>query len=197
MFEFQTITIFKALTKWKDKLLGQYIWIVTNHKALEFFKMQPRLSQRQTRWMEYMSHFDYDIEYIKGKINKVTDCLSWYYLNDTDSEKHLYDDYVSIDVCLDPKSEDLPQDHLIEVHVMEAAELEVHAIHESKNQSTSKGKLMAMISEEDLMPLRKQVKNDTSFLTSIYEGYADDPLFSKILKSVDDHKAFLLKDGLI
>ena len=39
VFEMETIAILEALLKWEDKLLGQRINVVTNHKALEFFKM--------------------------------------------------------------------------------------------------------------------------------------------------------------
>jgi hypothetical protein len=69
----------EALLKWEDKLLGYHIHVVTGHKALEFFKMQLRLSGRQMRWMEYLVRFDFDIRYVKGELNKVADTLSWYY----------------------------------------------------------------------------------------------------------------------
>lgn len=49
--------------------------MVTDHKALEFFKMQSHLSSRQTRWMEYLARFDFDIRYVKGTLNKVVDAL--------------------------------------------------------------------------------------------------------------------------
>ena len=48
--EHEMIAILEALIKWEDKLLGQKIVIVTNHKSLEYFKTQPHLSSRQTRW---------------------------------------------------------------------------------------------------------------------------------------------------
>jgi RNase H-like domain found in reverse transcriptase len=48
----ETIAILKAILKWEDKLLGNRVNIVTDHRALEFFKTQRRLSSRQMRWME-------------------------------------------------------------------------------------------------------------------------------------------------
>jgi hypothetical protein len=39
VFEMETIAILEALLKWEDKLIGNRIHIVTNHHALEFFKM--------------------------------------------------------------------------------------------------------------------------------------------------------------
>ncbi len=55
VFEMETIAILKALLKWEDKLLGRKIHIVTDHKALEFFKTQRRLNNRQARWMEFLA----------------------------------------------------------------------------------------------------------------------------------------------
>ena len=55
VFEMETIAILEALLKWEDKLIGNKIHVVTDHRALEFFKTQWRLSNRQMRWMEYLS----------------------------------------------------------------------------------------------------------------------------------------------
>src|ERR1700687_4615050 len=38
VFEMETIAILKGLLKWEDKLLGNKVHIVTDHRALEFFK---------------------------------------------------------------------------------------------------------------------------------------------------------------
>ena len=48
VFELEMIAILEALTKWEDKLLGRRINVITDHKALEFFQNQSRLSSRQT-----------------------------------------------------------------------------------------------------------------------------------------------------
>jgi hypothetical protein len=34
------------------------------------------LNARKTRWLEFLSEYDYDIKYIKGKENKFVDALS-------------------------------------------------------------------------------------------------------------------------
>ncbi|KAG6893317.1 hypothetical protein C0992_010503 [Termitomyces sp. T32_za158] len=36
----ETLAILEALLKWEDKLMGYKIHIITDHKALEFFKTQ-------------------------------------------------------------------------------------------------------------------------------------------------------------
>ena len=60
MHEHETLVVLEARMKWEDKLLGRKFTVVTNHKGLEYFKTQPNLLPRQTRWWEYHSHFNYD-----------------------------------------------------------------------------------------------------------------------------------------
>ena len=50
-----------------------------DYKALEFFQTQLQLTGRQTRWIDYLAGFYFDIRYIKGTLNKVADALSRYY----------------------------------------------------------------------------------------------------------------------
>jgi len=128
--ELETLAILEALIKWEDKLIGHKISIITDHKALEFFKTQARLLNRQFRWIDYMSRFDFDIMYVKGEYNKVANCQSQYYENDTSADIHEYYDYVQADLRIDPTGEDLPSaryeevvEKTIEMHAMHAMEL--------------------------------------------------------------------------
>ena len=68
--------------------------------------------------MEYLSQFDYDIQYIKGTSNRVADSLSRYYQLDTVEDNHPSYDYVTVDAQLDLEGEDLPWIRMIEVHAM-------------------------------------------------------------------------------
>jgi hypothetical protein len=45
--ELETLAILEAMQKWEDKLVGYRIHVITDHKALEFFKTQSMLSHRQ------------------------------------------------------------------------------------------------------------------------------------------------------
>ena len=45
--ELEMLTILEALLKWEDKLMGYEIHIITNYKALEFFKTQSSLMNHQ------------------------------------------------------------------------------------------------------------------------------------------------------
>ena len=37
---------------------------------------QPNLNARQARWLDFLSEYDFEIQHIKGKENKVADALS-------------------------------------------------------------------------------------------------------------------------
>jgi hypothetical protein len=121
VFEMETIAILEALLKWEDKLLGRKLLVVTDHKALEFFKTQRRLNSRQARWMEFLARFDFDIQYVKGETNLVADALSRYHENDNWDDVYDAAQYVNADKRLDPEGEDLPWDRLEETRAMRAS----------------------------------------------------------------------------
>jgi hypothetical protein len=130
VFEQETIAILEVLLKWEDKLIGYCIHVVTNHQVLEFFKTQDRLLSCQTRWMEYLSRFDFDIRYIWGKLNKVADCLSRYYESDTWYDVYDVSEYVNADVRLNPTLDDVPwnrlqeiKDHTVEMHAIQVTKV--------------------------------------------------------------------------
>ena len=114
--EHETITILEALIKWEDKLLRRKFIIVTNHKGLEYFKTQPSLSSRQTRWWEYLSRFNFTIQHVDGDTNCVADCLSRYYENHGPDDHHPDHDFVSADMKLDPERELIPVQQYTEMH---------------------------------------------------------------------------------
>ena len=73
--------------------------------------------------MEYLSRFDYDIQYIKGQLNKVADALLRYYESDTWFDAHPLNKYVNADVWLDwemdhlsPEQVDDIQSRKVEMH---------------------------------------------------------------------------------
>ena len=80
--------------KWEDKLLGRKFTLVTDHKGLEYFETQKNLLDRQVWWWEFLSRFNYTIMHVDGMDNKVVDCLSCYYENDTSEDNHSENTYV-------------------------------------------------------------------------------------------------------
>ena len=49
---------------------------MTDNKGLKYLLYQPNLNSRQARWLAFLSEYDFEIQHIKGKENKVVDALS-------------------------------------------------------------------------------------------------------------------------
>src|ERR1700720_1992114 len=133
------------------------------------------------QWMEYLSRFDYDIQYIKGTSNKVADSLSRYYQSDTD-------DYVTVDTLLDQEGEDLPWIRMIEVRAMTRSRTlrespeEHNIIAENLDSPIMNGKASNNADESDEDPtiieslshgpeLRLHVEKTADFIEKVKTGY--------------------------
>ena len=47
-----------------------------DNKGLKYLLDQPNLNARQARWLAFLSEYDFKIQHIKGKENKVANALS-------------------------------------------------------------------------------------------------------------------------
>jgi hypothetical protein len=56
--------------------MGKRFELRTYHNVLKYLFDQPTLNDRQSRWLEFLSEYDFEIKHIKGKENKVVDALS-------------------------------------------------------------------------------------------------------------------------
>jgi hypothetical protein len=56
--------------------MGKIFELRTNHCGLKYLFGQPSLNARQSRWLEFLSEYDFDIKHIRGKENKVVDALN-------------------------------------------------------------------------------------------------------------------------
>jgi hypothetical protein len=65
--------IVHALRKWRNYLMGNRFELRTNHNGLKYFFDRTTLNSRQSRWMEFLYEYDFDIKKIKGNENKVVD----------------------------------------------------------------------------------------------------------------------------
>lgn len=90
--------------------------VVTDHRSLEFFDKQDNLTPRQVRWSDFLSRYDKEIWYIKGRLNTVANCFSQYYA--FMQEDPLGTEYVNMDRKLDPEGEDLMEDRVAEIRAM-------------------------------------------------------------------------------
>ncbi|GJP80149.1 hypothetical protein CLOP_g10375, partial [Closterium sp. NIES-67] len=72
----EALAIIIAFKTWRCYLEGRTTTVHTNHCSLNYLKMQPSLSRRQVRWIDFLeTHFHYDIVYKPGHKNK-SDALS-------------------------------------------------------------------------------------------------------------------------
>jgi hypothetical protein len=74
--EQELLAIIHAIKTWRHYLMGAKFTVMTDHRSLQYFKTQPLLSGRQSRWKDVIANYDFDIEYIEGKTNTVADGLS-------------------------------------------------------------------------------------------------------------------------
>ena len=74
--DLELATIVHALRKWRNYLMGKRFDLRTDHNGLKYLFDQPTLNARQSRWLEFLSEYDFDIKHIKGKENKVVDALN-------------------------------------------------------------------------------------------------------------------------
>jgi hypothetical protein len=74
--EKELLALINACKEWRCYLEGARITLVTDHHPLVFLTSQAVLSRRQARWLEFLSRFDYNIQYQKGEHNTVADTLS-------------------------------------------------------------------------------------------------------------------------
>jgi hypothetical protein len=74
--DLELVAIVHALNMWRHYLMGKRFELRTDHSGLKYLFEQPTLNARKTRWLEFLSEYDFDIKHIKGKENKVVDALS-------------------------------------------------------------------------------------------------------------------------
>jgi hypothetical protein len=56
--------------------MGKMFELRTDHNGLKYLFDQPTLNARQSRWLEILIEYDFDIRHIKGKGNRVDDALN-------------------------------------------------------------------------------------------------------------------------
>jgi hypothetical protein len=74
--DLELVAIIHALRTWRNYLMGKKFELRPDHIGLKYLFEKPTLNAGQTRWLEFLSEYDFDIKHIKGKENKVVDALS-------------------------------------------------------------------------------------------------------------------------
>ena len=78
VYDKELLAIIKALEEWRPELEGaqQPFDILTDHKNLQTFTTNKRLTQRHMRWSQFLSRFNFLIKYTPGSKNLRPDALS-------------------------------------------------------------------------------------------------------------------------
>lgn len=168
--------------------------------------------------MEFLERFDFIVTYVQGELNKVADCLSRYYANDTWDEVHPKSHYVNADLRLDPMGEDLSSSRIAELRAMstrrtqrvmrepleervrEAKELDAVAARvaettEEMIQVDSDPTLRESQATGPQLPPR--VESTVDLFKEVRKGYEHDSTFAKIVIAPQEHKLFRLEKGIL
>jgi hypothetical protein len=198
-WEHELIAILESLIKWEDKLIGRRITIVTDHKALTFFKTKVHMSDRQTRWWEFLSRFDYDLVYTKGNVNKVADSLSRYYINDEPGDIRPLAEYVNVDARLDPDGNYITESRKAELKagfptITVAAAVTRNTA--ARNNAANNGVNNTGANAPNRGATPEIIKSST-ILEDFPELYTNDKLLVKIWTNIAHFENYWRKDSLL
>ena len=74
--DLELAVVMLALKLWRHYLNGRTFELRTDHQSLKHLFIQRDLNAKQRRWRKFMSEYDFEISYVKGKENVVVDALS-------------------------------------------------------------------------------------------------------------------------
>ncbi|KAI1506846.1 Pol protein [Pyrenophora tritici-repentis] len=73
----ELLAIVRCLEAWAPELrMVRKFTVLTDHKNLQYFYRERQLSERQVRWSEFLSRFDFSLEWKPGKTMGKPDALS-------------------------------------------------------------------------------------------------------------------------
>ena len=75
MHDLELASIIHALKMWQHYPIRRKFLLMSDNISLKYLFDQHNLNARQTRWMFFLSKYDFEIKHIKVKQNKVTDTL--------------------------------------------------------------------------------------------------------------------------
>jgi hypothetical protein len=74
--DLELATIIHTLRKWRHYLMGRRFELKIDQNGLKYLFDKLTLNARQTRQLEFLCKYDFDIKHMKGKENKVADGLN-------------------------------------------------------------------------------------------------------------------------
>jgi RNase H-like domain found in reverse transcriptase/Reverse transcriptase (RNA-dependent DNA polymerase)/Integrase zinc binding domain len=78
IYDKELMAIIRCFEEWRSELEGAAfpIKVLTDHKNLEYFMSTKTLNRRQVRWSQYLSRFNFVIQYRPGKLGGKPDALT-------------------------------------------------------------------------------------------------------------------------
>ena len=78
IYDKELLAIIKTFEEWRPMLeeAGLSIKIFTDHRNLQYFMTTKQLSRRQARWSEYLSRFNFIIQFRPGKLGGKPNALT-------------------------------------------------------------------------------------------------------------------------
>ena len=76
IYDKELLAIVKSFKEWRPKLARGLTKVLTDYKNLEYYMSTKQLNRRQARWAEFLSQFDFVINYRPGKQGQKPDSLT-------------------------------------------------------------------------------------------------------------------------
>jgi len=75
IYDKELMAMVRAFEEWRAYLVGRPVTVQLDHQNLRYFTTKRLLNQRQARWSEFLSQFNYTIEFVPGKAHGKVDAL--------------------------------------------------------------------------------------------------------------------------
>ena len=66
-YDLELAAVIYALKMWRHHLIKRKFILMTDNKGLKYLLDQANLNARQSRWLAFLSEYDFEIQHIKGK----------------------------------------------------------------------------------------------------------------------------------
>ena len=68
--------VVQSFKKWRHYLMSKEFILYSDNHALQYIMQQPKLKQKDAKWLEYLQSFNFVLKHIAGQSNKVAYALS-------------------------------------------------------------------------------------------------------------------------
>jgi len=76
IYDKEFMAVVRTFEEWRAYLVGQPVTVQPDHQNLRYFTTKRLLNQRQAGWSEFLSQFNYTIEFVPGKAHGKADALT-------------------------------------------------------------------------------------------------------------------------